>query len=181
MGVRKYNVSLLCLTVEKKNITLILSLIIICAICASVQIPYTLLEVLSITFPPVQIDTTCSSTSASCHDTTQCGMTLRDRNEVKHRPHFEFPNDTSHPHCWTIPDNKFHGANMGPTLVLSAPAGPHVGPLALLSEMGCLLCVLRNKALCFYITPIWKCWDHSKHIVRNAVTRYRSISILRGW
>ena len=25
-------------------------------------------------------------------------------------------------------DNKFHGANMGPTWVLSAPSGPHVGP-----------------------------------------------------
>ena len=26
------------------------------------------------------------------------------------------------------PDNKVHGANMGPTWVLSAPDGPHVGP-----------------------------------------------------
>ena len=28
----------------------------------------------------------------------------------------------------TIPDNKFCGANMRPTLVLSAPDGPHIGP-----------------------------------------------------
>ena len=28
-----------------------------------------------------------------------------------------------------IPDSKVHGANMGPTWVLSAPAGPHVGPM----------------------------------------------------
>ena len=27
----------------------------------------------------------------------------------------------------TFPDSKFHGANMGPTWVLSAPDGPHVG------------------------------------------------------
>ena len=27
------------------------------------------------------------------------------------------------------PDNKVHGANMGPTWVLSAPDGPHVGPM----------------------------------------------------
>ena len=27
------------------------------------------------------------------------------------------------------PDSKVHGANMGHTLVLSAPAGPHVGPI----------------------------------------------------
>ena len=29
------------------------------------------------------------------------------------------------------PDSKVHGANMGPTWVLSVPAGPHVGPMNL--------------------------------------------------
>ena len=29
------------------------------------------------------------------------------------------------------PDRKVHGANMGPTMVLSAPGGPHVGPMNL--------------------------------------------------
>ena len=29
------------------------------------------------------------------------------------------------------PDSKVHGANMGPTWVLSAPCGPHVGPMNL--------------------------------------------------
>ena len=29
----------------------------------------------------------------------------------------------------TVPDNKVHGANMGPTWVLSAPERPHVGPM----------------------------------------------------
>ena len=29
------------------------------------------------------------------------------------------------------PDSKVHGANMGPTWVLSAPSGPHVGPMNL--------------------------------------------------
>ena len=35
---------------------------------------------------------------------------------------------------WTklnTPDSKVHGANMGPTWVLSAPDGPHVGPMNL--------------------------------------------------
>ena len=32
---------------------------------------------------------------------------------------------------WNYPDNKVHGANMGPTWVLSAPDGPHVGPVIL--------------------------------------------------
>ena len=30
-----------------------------------------------------------------------------------------------------IPENKVHGANMGPTWVLSAPDGPHAGPMSL--------------------------------------------------
>ena len=50
-------------------------------------------------------------------------------------------------HCWifvkenatmtgdqwipSYPDSKVHGANMGPTWVLSAPDGPHVGPMHL--------------------------------------------------
>ena len=28
-----------------------------------------------------------------------------------------------------IPDSNFHGAHMGPTWVLSAPGGPHVGQI----------------------------------------------------
>ena len=32
---------------------------------------------------------------------------------------------------YTFPDSKVHGANMGPTSVLSAPDGPHVGPMNL--------------------------------------------------
>ena len=33
--------------------------------------------------------------------------------------------------CFLSPDSKVHGANMGPTWVLSAPDGPHVGPINL--------------------------------------------------
>ena len=35
------------------------------------------------------------------------------------------------------PDSKVHGANIGPTWVLSAPDGPHVGPMNL-AIRGCL-------------------------------------------
>ena len=34
-------------------------------------------------------------------------------------------------HAGESPDSKVHGANMGPTWVLSAPDGPHVGPMNL--------------------------------------------------
>ena len=33
-----------------------------------------------------------------------------------------------------VPDSKVHGANMGPTWVLSAPDEPHVGPMNLAIE-----------------------------------------------
>ena len=36
-----------------------------------------------------------------------------------------------HFHAYNFPDSKVHGANMGPTWVLSAPDGPHVGPMNL--------------------------------------------------
>ena len=33
---------------------------------------------------------------------------------------------------WDVfPDSKVHGANVGPTWVLSVPDGPHVGPMNL--------------------------------------------------
>ena len=34
-------------------------------------------------------------------------------------------------HILPAPDSKIHGPNMGPTWVLSAPDGPHVGPMNL--------------------------------------------------
>ena len=33
--------------------------------------------------------------------------------------------------AWDVPDSKVHVANMGPTWVLLAPDGPHVGPMNL--------------------------------------------------
>ena len=37
------------------------------------------------------------------------------------------------------PDSKVYGANMGPTWVLSAPGGPHVGPMNMMNL------VIRDK------------------------------------
>ena len=49
-----------------------------------------------------------------------------------------------------IPNNKVHGANMGPTGVLSAPDGPHVGPMNLAIEDNVMLhCTLwKELRLC---------------------------------
>ena len=43
------------------------------------------------------------------------------------------------------PDSKVQGANMGPTWVLSAPDGPHVGPMNLAIRVKI---TLRSKPIC---------------------------------
>ena len=44
------------------------------------------------------------------------------------------------------PDSKVHGANMGPTWVLSAPDGPHVGSMTL---------AIRGESLCDIEVIVW--------------------------
>ena len=72
----------------------------------------------------------------------------------------------------TFPDNKVHGANMEPTWVLSAPSGPHVGPMNLAigvvysvfeitprligssktEKLRSLACDILNKFICFVMS-----------------------------
>ena len=40
------------------------------------------------------------------------------------------------PRSWILSDSKVHGANMGPTWVLSVPDGPNVGPINLAIRNG---------------------------------------------
>ena len=47
------------------------------------------------------------------------------------------------------PDSKVCGANMGPTWVLSAPDGPHVGPMNL---------AIREFIISYSIGPYQSCW-----------------------
>ena len=46
-----------------------------------------------------------------------------------------------------FPDSKVHGANMGPTWVLSAPGGPHVGPTNLAIRVVSLTALLSLDEL----------------------------------
>ena len=54
------------------------------------------------------------------------------------------------------PDNKDHGVNMGPTWVLTAPGGPHVGPMNLANRaefafgrtMGCSPMEASSDGIC---------------------------------
>ena len=49
------------------------------------------------------------------------------------------------------PDRKIHGANMGPTWVLSAPDGPHVGPMNL--AIRAMLSVLTGTVFLWIYWP----------------------------
>ena len=51
-------------------------------------------------------------------------------------------------HLIATPDRKVHGANTGPTWVLSAPGGPHVGPMNL---------AIRDS-IEPYSTNLYVCW-----------------------
>ena len=54
--------------------------------------------------------------------------------------------------AWSIsPDSKVHGANMGPTWVLSAPDGPHVGPMNLAIRVLSIGSIQLNGAIIFYV------------------------------
>ena len=48
-----------------------------------------------------------------------------------------------------FPDSKFHGANMGPTWVLLAPGGPHVGNLNLVMRVD-----ITAKAVFVHVKPV---------------------------
>ena len=69
------------------------------------------------------------------------------------------------------PDSKVHGANMGPTWVLSSPDGPHVGPMnpaigmgishnnahdvvSLLQKCTCKICLIKTQ--CFVVLWSWR-------------------------
>ena len=64
------------------------------------------------------------------------------------------------------PDNKVHGANIGPTWVLSVPGGPHVGPMTIaiwetaeiLEIVACWCIMTTFKADLILLTHCWFSW-----------------------
>ena len=57
--------------------------------------------------------------------------------------------------CCNYPDSKVHGANTGPNWVLSAPDGPHVGPMKLLSGYSCVSFAAHCLMVPLRLQPIW--------------------------
>ena len=71
-------------------------------------------------------------------------MFCRHKVSISHRKFNQIGND--------FPDSKFHGANMGPTWVLSAPDGPHVVPMNIAIRghvMHPTICLSFQQKACF--------------------------------
>ena len=58
------------------------------------------------------------------------------------------------------PDSKFQGANMGPTWVLSAPDGPHVGPMNLAIRVVIYVCSEVPQPVCNFMAWQKCCKKH---------------------
>ena len=88
--------------------------------------------------------------------------------------------NTRHQHCQ---DSKVHGVNMGPTWVLSAPDGSHVGPMnPAIRVVQALACRPVGASLQF--KPIWSyyqvgIWKKSKY--NNCNTKEIEIETLCKW
>ena len=107
----------------------------------------------------------------------------------------------SQPHCiplyWTgntyrcdklYPDSKVHGAKMGPTWVLSAHDGPHVGPMNLAIRAFFLLQWLAYVTQCAVLlanyktgmSSYWQNFGHWLHRSKNAICS-QILLICRHW
>ena len=62
------------------------------------------------------------------------------------------------------PDSKVHGANMGPTWVLSAPDGPHIGPMNLAIRVHYSCVSILIMAAYFCPSPLFLCVQVTQYL-----------------
>ena len=78
-------------------------------------------------------------------------------------------------YVWNLPDSKVHGANMGPTWVLSAPDGPHEpcyqGYLCLFNSASVIKAGILGYVQIDIGTPISVDWMHSGFKFMHSVTQ----------
>ena len=80
---------------------------------------------------------------------------------------------------YPLPDSKVHGANMGPTWVLSAPSGPHVGPrnLAILAGFPSILSLWPNDSRWHWrsesslVQAMFLCWITAKPPAESTIKK----------
>ena len=92
----------------------------------------------------------------------------------------------------SYPDSKVHGANMGPTWVLSAPDGPHVGPMSLairlhIATISSLIILLYTFLFNIYqichicIGSTLNCLYSFQRIYRYIMIDRRAIKLNKPW
>ena len=93
----------------------------------------------------------------------------------------------------SVPDSKVHGANMGPTWVLSAPGVPHVGPMDLAiwgiqcsapyPHMEYLMCVLCNHIITINHAITGQNWTSTSSVLPNLgwYWFWFIMTCLQGW
>ena len=64
----------------------------------------------------------------------------------------------------TIPDIKVHGANMGPTWVLSAPDGPHDGPMNLAIRDPYIQQQKRSDSIHWGLWVLFRCFESRRFV-----------------
>ena len=72
-----------------------------------------------------------------------------------------------------FPDNKVHGANMGPTLVLSTPDGPHVCPMNLAMRIYIWTRHGQGSLNIYYTLKYGKTCSAYHCLLRNHISGYR--------
>ena len=86
-----------------------------------------------------------------------------------------------------IPDSKVHGAIMGPTWVLSAPGGPHNGPMNLairdISKMLVFVCITGDYTLVTWVckisrSPIKSHFQKTMHFFMSLISGSRHLCVI---
>ena len=82
-----------------------------------------------------------------------------------------------------VQDNKDHGANMGPTWVLSVPGGPHVGPMNLAIRGGTPMMWENHMASNTIVPQQLKCGYYLRPIIciLLTLTQWGMGTLLSTW
>ena len=74
---------------------------------------------------------------------------------------------------FNVPDNNVHGANTGPTWILLAPDGPHVGPIN--------LAIGGHFHLCYIVCCIWQLNRLTRDVPSTPWNSYEICTRLTHW
>ena len=79
-----------------------------------------------------------------------------------------------------FPDSKIHGANMGPTWVLSAPGGPHVRPINLVIKVLSLK-EWRNSSEKVFLLSVWMGFEIDRLVQDCGISIANALKFPQSW